>query len=73
MADPKQTRGVFAYLGVFHGIVQSIQTDLGDASTAEFVSDVVTGGGHVERVPIEVARRILFEEWPEKEVASGQR
>ena len=53
-----------AYLGIFDGECKAVCVDAGDKDTAKFVSDMVRDGGSVERVPIEIARKALFEKWP---------
>lgn len=71
-ADPKAGADPWCYLGIFKGIVQVIAVDLGDEATASAVSDIVLDGGVIERVPLDVARVSLFEEWPIKEASRGK-
>lgn len=53
-----------AYIGIFNGICKAVCVDAKDKETAEFVSEMVSNGGSVERATIDIAREALFEPWP---------
>ena len=53
-----------AYVGIYQGECKAVHVDLGDDHTVEFIAEVIRHGGHVERVPLDVARTALFQPWP---------
>ncbi len=57
-------RATHAYIGIYDGTCRAIAVDLGDIDTADWIADVIIGGGCVERVPIDVAQEALFKAWP---------
>lgn len=57
-------KATHAYVGIYDGMCKAVTVDMSDKGTADFVSEVISEGGMIERVTIEIARKALFEPWP---------
>lgn len=56
-----------AYLAIHDGACMGTHVDIDDLSTLDFIREAFVNGGHIERVPLALARIALFEPWPRSE------
>lgn len=54
----------FAYLSIHDGVCTDICAFTDQEMLLKFISLAVRSGGHIERVPLEVARGALYQPWP---------